>query len=63
MATDSWEKGEILRNARRLVQARGDGALEYANKMAMEMEEMGDENNQAFWERIAAQVELLLYEV
>ncbi len=57
-----WEKGEILRNARRLVQAKGDSALGYAEKMAKRMEERGDEDNQAFWERIASQVDLLIYD-
>jgi len=58
----SWEKGEILRNARRLVQAKGDGALGYAEKMAKRMQERNDEDNQAFWERIASQVDLLIYD-
>ncbi len=58
----SWEKGEILRNARRLVQAKGDGALSYAEKMAKKMRETGEEDNQAFWERIASQVDLLIFE-
>ena len=58
----SWEKGEILRNARRLVQAKGDGALSYAEKMVKKMQETGEEDDQAFWERIASQVDLLIYE-
>ena len=58
---ESWEKGEIMRNARRLLKYRRDGALEHANKMAERMTEEGDEKNQAFWEWIAAQIELLLY--
>ncbi len=58
----SWEKGEILRNARRLVQAKGDDALKYAEKMAKKMRETGEEDNQAFWERIASQVDLLIYD-
>ncbi len=58
----SWEKGEILRNAKRLVQAKGDGALDYAEKMAKKMQETGEEEDQAFWERIASQVDLLIYE-
>ncbi len=55
----SWEKGEILHNARRLVKAKGDGAFGYAEKMAKRMQETGDEDNQAFWERIASQIDLL----
>ncbi len=55
-------KGEIMRNAQRLVMARGDGALGYAEKMAERMQETGEEDDQAFWERIAAQIELLDYE-
>ena len=58
----SWEKGEILRNARRLVQIKGDSALNYAEKMAKKMQENGQEDDQAFWERIASQVDLLIYE-
>ncbi len=58
----SWEKGEILRNARRLVQAKGDAALPYAEKMAKTMQETGEEDDQAFWERIASQVDLLIHD-
>ncbi len=55
-------KGEIMRNAQRLLTTRGDGALGYAKKMAEKVQETGDEEDQAFWERIAAQVELLISE-
>jgi hypothetical protein len=55
-------KGEILRNAQRLVQTRGDGAVGYAKKMAERMQETGEVDDQAFWERIAAQIELLVHE-
>ncbi len=55
-------KGEIMRNAQRLLTTRGDGALGYAKKMAEKVQETGDEEDQAFWERIAAQIELLIYE-
>ena len=58
----SWEKGEILRNARRPVQTKGDSALGYAEKMAKRMRETGEEDNQVFWERIASQVDLLIYQ-
>ncbi len=55
-------KGEIMRNALRLLKTKGDGALGYAEKKAERMRETGDENDQEFWERIAAQIELLVYE-
>ena len=55
-------KGEIMRNAQRLILARGDGALGYAKKMAERMQKEGDEEEQAFWERIATQIDLLIYE-
>ena len=55
-------KGEIMRNAQRLIGTRGDGALGYANIMAERMQEEGDEEEQAFWERIGAQIDLLIYE-
>ena len=58
----SWEKGEILQNARRLVQTKGDSALGYAEKMAKRMRETGEEDDPAFWERIASQVDLLIYQ-
>lgn len=57
-----YEKGEIMRNARRLVKYRGEGALAHAQHIAKRMQEEGDEDNAAFWERIAAQVELLIDE-
>ena len=55
-------KGEIMRNAQRLVMARGGGAFRYAEKMAERMQETGDEDEQVFWKRIAAQIELLVHE-
>ena len=55
-------KGEIMRNAQLLVSSKGDGALDHAEMMAERMHEMGSEEDQAFWEKIAAQVELLVYE-
>ena len=62
MKQKSWEKGEIMRNAQRLVKAKGNGAKDYAEKMAKRMQETGEEEDQAFWERIASQVDLLIYE-
>ena len=59
----SWEKGEIMRNARRLLKYRREGALGHANRMAEKMKEKGDEKNHVFWERIAAQIELLDQEI
>jgi len=53
-------QGEIMRNAMRLVSARGDHALDYATTMADTMREKGDEGGHAFWTKIARQVELLL---
>ena len=61
MEKTSYE-GEIMRNAQRLLKARGDGALGYAKKMAERVQETGDEEDRAFWERIVAQIELLIYE-
>ncbi len=58
----SWEKGEILHNARRLVKAKGDSAFGYAERMAKRMQETGQEEDQAFWERIASQIDLLIYD-
>ena len=56
----SSDKGEVMRNAQRLLKAKGDGAFEYASKMADRMQDIGDEKDQAFWEKISKQVELLL---
>ena len=56
------DKGGIMRNAQRLLKARGDDALGYAKKMAERMQKEGDEEEQAFWERIATQIDLLIYE-
>ena len=58
----SFFKGEIMRNARRLVKAKGDSALGYAENMAEKMQETGGGDDQEFWQKIAAQVELLIYE-
>ena len=54
-------RGEVIRNAQRLIQTRGDGAYNYACKMADRMQEIGDENDQAFWIKISKRVELLLH--
>ena len=56
------DKGEIMRHAVMLVKTRGDSAVDHANKMAKSMQETGDEDDQEFWKRIAAQVELLVHE-
>ena len=56
------EKGEIMRHALMLVNSKGDGAVDHANKMAERMQETGDEDDQAFWNKIAQQVELLVFE-
>lgn len=52
-----------MRNAQRLLEAKGEGALVHAQHMVKKMQETGDEKELAFWERIAAQVELLLHEL
>ena len=55
-------KGEIMRNAQRLVKYRGSGALRYSEMMVKRMNEDGDEHEQAYWEKISRQVELLINE-
>ena len=45
-----------------LIKSKGQDALEYANMMAESMQEKGDKDDQAYWQRIAMQVELLLEE-
>ena len=56
------EKGEIMSNAMRLIQSKGDEALEYAKKQAEKPPEPGKEKDQEFWEKIYKQVELLLHQ-
>ncbi len=56
------ETGEIMRHALMLVNSKGDGAVEHANKMAERMRDTGDEEDQEFWNKIAQQVELLVAE-
>ncbi len=51
-----------MRNAQLLVSSKGKGALNHAEKMVERMHEIGSEEDQVFWEKIAAQVELLVYE-
>ena len=55
-------QGEVMRNAMRLVKARGEGALQYAKNMAERMRDEGEEEDQVYWDRISRQIELLLYE-
>ncbi len=59
---DPMEKGEIMRHAARLVNSMGDSAVDHAKKMAKRMQETGDKDDQAFWNKIAQQVELLVFE-
>ena len=56
------ETGEIMRHALMLVNSKGEGAIDHANKMARRMEDTGDEEDQEFWNKIAQQVELLVDE-
>ena len=51
-----------MRHAVRLVKSKGDGAVDHANKMAEMMQEEGDKEDQEFWNKIAKQVELLIFE-
>ena len=56
-------KGEIMRNAQLLVTSKGAGAAKYANDMLESVRNAGNQHDIAFWEKIAAQVELLVYEL
>ncbi|MBI2978470.1 MAG: hypothetical protein HYY38_06540 [Rhodospirillales bacterium] len=56
-------KGEIMRNAQLLVTSKGAGAAKYAKDMLESVRKAGDERDIAFWEKIAAQVELLVYQL
>ena len=51
-----------MRNAQLLVSSKGYGALDHAEKMVERMHETGSDDDQAFWEKISAQIELLVYE-
>ncbi len=51
-----------MRHALMLVNSKGDGAVDHANKMSEKMQDAGDEDGQAVWNKIARQVELLVYE-
>ena len=48
---------EIQRAAARLIKVRHSRALSYANEQIEVMNENGDEEDQVFWEKIAAEVE------
>ncbi len=50
-------KREIQRAATRLIKVRHGKALSYANEQIEVMNENGDEEDQVFWEKIAAEVE------
>lgn len=53
---------EISRAAERLVKTQKVGAAVYADMKIKEMEEIGDQENQTYWENILKEVEKLLYE-
>lgn len=48
---------EIQRAAARLIKVRDGKALSYANAQIEVMSETGDEEDQVFWEKIAAEIE------
>ncbi len=48
---------EIQRAAARLIKVHSLKALDHANQQVKEMQENGDEEDQVFWEKIAAEVE------
>lgn len=52
-----------MRNAQVLVKSKGAGAAQYTNDMVETMRKAGNEHDTAFWEKIAAQVELLVFEL
>ena len=62
MAQQTAMQGEVMRNAMRLVKTRGDGALQYAKNKAESMQDVGEEEDHIYWDRISRQIELLLYE-
>ena len=51
-----------LENVMRLVKARGPGALKFAKRKTERMQDIGEEEDQIYWDRISRQIELLLYE-
>ena len=53
---------EITRTAERLVMARGVSTTDYVAIKIREMEEIGDDVNQMYWENILEEVERLLFE-
>jgi len=59
---ESKGKGEIMRHAVMLVGTKGDKAVDHANRMAKRMEEAGKEEDREFWNKIAKQAELLIFE-
>ncbi len=62
LAQQTTMKGEVMRNAMRLVKTRGEGALQFAKSQAERMQDDGDEEDQIYWDRISRQIEILLYE-
>ena len=53
---------EITRIAERLVMARGVSTSDFVAMKVKEMEEIGDDENQTYWENILKEVERLLFE-
>ena len=52
---------EITRTAEKLVMARGVSTADYVAIKIREMEEIGDDVNQMYWENILEEVERLLF--
>ena len=53
---------EITRTAEKLVMARGVSTVDYVAIKIREMEEIGNDGNQMYWENILEEVERLLFE-
>ena len=53
---------EITRTAESLVMARGESTVDYVAIKIKEMEEIGEDGKQMYWENILEEVERLLFE-
>jgi len=57
---DASKTNEVMKRAKMLVNTKGEGAIEHANRMLQNIRKTGDEEDSVYWQKIVMQVELLV---
>jgi len=57
---DTSMTNEVMKRAKMLVNTKGEGAIEHANRMLDNTQKTGDEEDSVYWQKIVMQIELLI---